>query len=161
MHPQSGRSGPWKWLTLILFLALVMGGGTLIGVSVPPGAWYAGLDKPWFNPPNWIFAPVWSTLYVLIAIAGWRTWRRAPTGLSMQVWFAQLACNFAWTPVFFGMHMPGLALVILAAMLALIVLFARLQCTPDRVSALLFVPYAAWVCFAGLLNLSIWWLNGQ
>ena len=77
----------------------------------------------------------------------------------MQLWFGQMAFNFMWTPAFFGLHLPGLALLLLAVMLALIVLFIRLTWNPDRVSALLFLPYAAWVSFAGLLNLAIWWLN--
>ena len=95
----------------------------------------------------------------MIAYAGWRIWCRNPAGLAMQVWFGQLAFNFIWTPVFFGMRLPGLALVVLAAMLALIVLFIRLTWNRDRISAIAFLPYAAWVAFAGLLNLSIWWLN--
>ena len=157
-HVHTRNSG-WKWVSLVLFVFFVMAGGTLVGVSFLPGEWYAGLEKPWFNPPNGIFAPVWTLLYLLIAIAGWRTWRRGPAGLPMQVWFGQLLFNFLWTPAFFGMHATGLALLVLAVMLALIVLFIQLTWKPDRVSALLFVPYACWVAFAGLLNLSIWWLN--
>ena len=159
MQPTVARATPWKWGTLVLFLFFVIGGGTLIGVNFMPGDWYAALEKPWFNPPNWLFGPVWTILYVMIAVAGWRTWRRGPAGLPMQLWFGQMAFNFMWTPAFFGLHLPGLALLLLAVMLALIVLFIRLTWSPDRVSALLFLPYAAWVSFAGLLNLAIWWLN--
>ena len=150
---------PIKWIALVGFVLFVFGGGTLIGVSVPPGEWYAGLAKPPFNPPNWIFAPVWSVLYLLIAYVGWRLWCRNPAGLAMQVWFGQLALNFLWMPAFFGLQRPGLALFIVAAMLALIVLFIRLTWNRDRISAICFLPYAAWVAFASLLNLSIWWLN--
>lgn len=153
------QSSPWKWPALVFFVIFVFGGGTLIGTTFLPGEWYAGLAKPPFNPPDWLFGPVWSVLYLLIAYAGWRIWCRNPAGLAMQVWFGQLAFNFIWTPVFFGMRLPGLALVVLAAMLALIVLFIRLTWNRDRISAISFLPYAVWVAFAGLLNLSIWWLN--
>ncbi len=146
-------------VTLVLFIALVFGGGTLIGVSNMPGEWYAGLTKPPFNPPNWIFGPVWSLLYVMIAVAGWRTWERRPAGAAMQVWFAQLAANFAWSPTFFGMQSPGLALVVVLVMLALVLLFIHLVRHRDSVSAWLFAPYAAWVAFASLLNASIVVLN--
>lgn len=158
--PESRTSPtPMKWIALVLFVLLVFGGGTLIGTTFLPGDWYAGLAKPPFNPPNWIFAPVWSVLYLLIAYAGWRLWCRNPAGLAMQVWFGQLALNFLWTPAFFGMRSPGMALLVIAAMLALIVLFIRLTWNRDRISAIAFLPYAAWVAFATLLNLSIWWLN--
>lgn len=150
---------PARWIVLAVFVVFVLGGGTLIGISVPPGEWYAGLEKPWFNPPSWLFGPVWSALYLLIAYAGWRVWCRNPAGLAMQVWFGQLALNFLWTPTFFGMQQPGLALVVLVAMLALIVTFVVLTWSRDRLAAICFLPYGAWVAFAGLLNLSIWWLN--
>ena len=150
---------PVKWISLVAFIVFVFGGGTLIGASVAPGEWYAGLEKPFFNPPNWVFGPVWSLLYLLIAYVGWRLWCRNPAGLAMQVWFAQLALNFLWSPAFFGMQSPGLALAIVAAMLALSVWFIALTFNRDRISALCFMPYAAWVAFAGLLNLAVWWLN--
>ena len=150
---------PAKWIALVLFVLFVFGGGTLIGISIPPGDWYAGLAKPPFNPPNWIFGPVWSVLYLLIAFAGWRVWCRNPAGLPMQVWFAQMALNFLWTPAFFGLQRAGLALVVILAMLLLIIWFIRLNWWRDRISALAFLPYAAWVAFASLLNASIVWLN--
>jgi len=85
---------------LLVFLVLVVGAGWAIGVTNLPGAWYAGLAKPAFNPPNWVFAPVWTVLYVLIAIAGWRVWTRDRAGWPMKLWAAQLALNWAWSPVF-------------------------------------------------------------
>ena len=152
-------TGFLRWGMLALFVFFTLGGGTLIGVNNIPGDWYSGLEKPFFNPPNWIFGPVWSVLYVLIAIVGWRTWNRGPAGLPMQFWFGQLAANFLWSPAFFGMQQPGLALLVIAVLFALIVLFIRLTWNHDRTSAMLFLPYLAWVAFASLLNLSIWWLN--
>ena len=148
-----------RFLPLVLFIALVLGGGMLIGIASAPDAWYAGLAKPPFNPPDWLFAPVWSLLYVAIAVAGWRIWRRRDTGGAMTAWWLQLGLNFLWTPVFFTLHAPAWALVVILALLAAILAFVALTWERDRVAALLFVPYAVWVAFATLLNASIWWLN--
>lgn len=157
--PDTITNPAMRWVILALFLLLTMGGGSLIGVSTPPGDWYANLQKPFFNPPNWLFGPVWTVLYGLVAIAGWRTWIRGYKGLPMQLWFLQLAANFMWSPAFFGLQMPGLALLVIIVMGALTFLFIQLTWKPDRASALLMAPYFAWVSFAGLLNLAIWWMN--
>jgi translocator protein len=146
-------------LTLALFIALVLGGGTLIGLMMLPGEWYAGLAKPPFNPPNWIFAPAWTLLYIMVAVAGWRTWQRGARSTAMRVWFIQLALNFVWSPVFFGAHRIGAALVIVAGLLAIIIIFIVICWPRDRAAALLFAPYAAWVAFATLLNGALWYLN--
>lgn len=148
-----------RYVSLALFVVGVVGIGLLIGYGTLPGEWYAGLAKPSFNPPNWIFAPTWSLLYVLIAIAGWRTWRRSPTGLPMNLWSAQMLLNFLWSPAFFGAQQIGVALAVIVLLLASILAFIALRWKLDRLSSLLFVPYAAWVSFATLLNASIWRLN--
>jgi tryptophan-rich sensory protein len=144
--------------TTLTFLVLVIGGGLLIGTVTRPDGWYAALAKPPFNPPNWVFAPVWTILYVLIAVAGARTFERG-RGRGFALWLAQLALNFTWSPVFFGLHRPLAALVIVGALLATIIAFIATQWNSDRASALLFVPYAAWVAFATVLNASIVVLN--
>lgn len=143
---------------LFAFLLLVVGGGILIGLLTAPGPWYAGLEKPVFNPPPWIFGPVWTVLYVLIAIAGWRAWQD-PHGSLMKAWIAQLVLNFGWSPAFFGLHQIGLALVIIMLLLAAIVSFILLAWRRDRVCVWLFVPYLAWVAFATLLNAALFLLN--
>ncbi len=148
-----------RYLTLALFIALVLGGGTLTGLMTLPGEWYAGLAKPPFNPPNWIFAPVWTLLYIMVAVAGWRTWQRGPRSPAMAVWFIQIALNFVWSPVFFGAHRIGTALAIVAALLATIIAFIVICWPRDRATALLFTPYATWVAFATLLNGAFWYLN--
>lgn len=148
-----------RYVSLILFLVLVLGGGLALGGLTVPGGWYAGLTKPSFNPPAWLFGPVWTVLYVLIAVAGWRVWQRDRTGWPMRLWWAQLALNFLWTPVFFAAHQIGLALVVILLMLAAILGFIPAAWRIDRLAAWLFVPYAAWVAFASLLNASIWLLN--
>ncbi len=144
---------------LLLLLLLVVGGGLLIGAATAPGAWYAALAKPPFNPPGWLFGPVWTALYVLIAVAGARTWRRERSGKAMTLWWTQQALNFAWSPVFFAAHQIGLALAVILAMLAAILAFIAVSWGRDCVAAVLFVPYAAWVAFASALNAAILVLN--
>jgi benzodiazapine receptor len=146
-------------VTLVLFLVLVVGGGVLIGTATAPGEWYEALAKPAFNPPNWIFAPVWTILYVMIAVAGWRVWTRTHTAGAMAIWWLQLGLNFLWSPVFFTQQAIGPAFVIILALLLSIIAFISVTRRWDRVAALLFVPYAAWVAFAALLNGSILVLN--
>lgn len=142
-----------------VFLIGVIGGGTAIGVLTAPGEWYADLTKPEFNPPNWIFGPVWSVLYLFVAIAGWRVWRIDRSGAAMKAWYVQLALNFAWSPVFFVAHRIDLALVIILLLLAAILVFMINVWRSDRLSALLIAPYAAWVAFATVLNASLILLN--
>jgi tryptophan-rich sensory protein len=144
---------------LLVFVVAVVGMGWLIGATNLPGDWYAGLVKPGFVPPNWAFPVAWTILYIMIAIAGWRTFRREPRGRAMLVWAAQLALNFAWSPVMFTMHQIGLALVILICLFTAIVTYISLEKSQDKLAAALFVPYAAWVAFAGVLNAAIWRLN--
>lgn len=148
-----------KWLVLVVFLVLVVGGGSAIGMVTRPEGWYAALEKPPFNPPNWIFAPVWTILYVLVAVAGWRTFRRDAGGRAMKLWAAQLVLNFLWSPVFFAAHMVGAALAVVALLFLAIVGFVAASWNADRAAAWMFVPYAAWVAFATLLNASILVLN--
>lgn len=141
------------------FVVLVVGGGMLIGFLTAPGPWYEALAKPSFNPPNWLFGPAWTILYVLIAIAGWRIWERERSGRAMQLWGLQLALNFLWSPVFFALHQIGLALLVVLLLLAAILAFVAVAWNRDRIAAWLFVPYAAWVAFASALNAALWQLN--
>ena len=143
----------------LLFVAIALGGGTLIGLYNLPGEWYQGLAKPAFNPPGWIFGPVWSALYILIGIAGARTFISAPRSGAMKVWIAQMGLNFLWSPLFFGLHSPGLALIVIVVMLAAIITFIALRWKDDLPSALMFSPYFLWVGFASVLNAAIFFLN--
>lgn len=148
----------------IVFLAICLAvsgiGGAATASSV--GTWYQALTKPAFNPPDWIFAPVWTALYFMMALAGWRVWRRG--GLRKAQWALtlfglQLALNLAWSVIFFGLRSIGAALaeivVLLLAILATTAVFWR----HDRIAGMLFVPYAAWVVFAVVLNAALWRLN--
>lgn len=145
--------------SLALFLIVVVGGGIIIGVVTAPGAWYADLIKPPFNPPNWVFGPVWTVLYICIAIAGWRIWLRQPGGWVLKLWAAQLALNFIWSPTFFSAHRMDIALGIIILMLITIIAFIVKARSQDALAALLFLPYAAWVAFAAILNGALLYLN--
>ena len=148
-----------RWISFIGFFVLVVGGGLAIGYLTVPGEWYAQLNKPAFNPPNWIFAPVWTVLYVMIAVAGWRTFERNRSDWSMRSWWSQLGLNFLWSPVFFTAHQIGAALLIILLLFVAIIAFIVMSLRQDRVATWLFAPYAVWVIFASMLNGAILLLN--
>lgn len=144
---------------LFLFIAGVVLTGWVIGWLNIPDEWYASLQKPPFNPPNWIFSPVWTILYVIIGIVGWRVWVRAPDRTLKGLWSSQMVLNFAWSPAFFGLQNIGLALITIALLCVSILAFIWLARNRDRLSAALFIPYLAWVGFATVLNAAIFSLN--
>lgn len=121
--------------------------------------WYLTLHRPPLTPPGWLFAPVWTVLYVLIGVAGWLVWRRDGASRGMRLWGWQLLANGLWSPVFFGLHRPDLALVLILVLAALIVLTMRAFAKVTRRAAWLMTPYLAWTCFATYLNAGFWWLN--
>jgi translocator protein len=135
-------------------------GGAATATSV--GTWYRALNKPAWNPPDWIFGPVWTVLYVLMAVAAWRVWCRTDGHVRRHIlvlFGTQLGLNALWSGLFFGLRQPGAALVdvlvLWSLLLGLQVRFARI----DRVAGGLWAPYLAWVSFASVLNASVWWLN--
>lgn len=146
---------------LVASLALAYAAAAF-GAQFGPGAWYAGLEKPFFNPPNWIFGPVWTFLYTAMAVAAWLVWRRRgerPVRLALVLYAAQLILNALWSWLFFGLHWMGVAFIEIvlldAVILATLIAFWRAH----RGAGALFVPYLAWVSFAAVLNFSLWWLN--
>jgi tryptophan-rich sensory protein len=141
------------------FVAVVLAVGIYFGLTNPPGDWYGNLVKPSFNPPNWVFAPAWTILYILIAIAGWRVFERDRRGPAMKMWVAQMALNWAWSPAWFTLHWRWGSVAIILALWTTIAGFIALTWRNDRPSALLFAPYLAWVSFATLLNVSLVVLN--
>jgi tryptophan-rich sensory protein len=153
--------------TVLVGLILLCQGAGAAGALLTdpgPGSWYAGLSKPPFNPPPWIFGPVWIALYTAMAVAAWRIWRKgvfegASTRSALTLFGVQLAVNAAWTPTFFGLEMLLVALGVILIMLMLIVATTRTFWRIDRLAGGLMVPYIAWVAFATVLNASIWWLN--
>ncbi len=128
------------------------------GKGSPNSLWFRSRKKPAFQPPNWLFAPVWSALYGSIAYSGWRVWR-APSSpertKALGLWATQLALNGAWTPLFFRAHMPGAALVDLVALDAAASAYAVQAAKVDRQAALVVAPYLGWLAFATALNGSI------
>lgn len=143
------------WLVLS-FAAAAIGGAFL------PGEWYAQLRKPSWNPPSWIFGPVWTILYAMMAVAAWLVWQRGGFGrqrAALSLFVVQWMFNALWSPIFFGMQRPGLAFLDLVllwiALMATLVVFWRVR----PVAGVLLVPYAAWVTFAGALNFTVWRLN--
>jgi tryptophan-rich sensory protein len=126
-----------------------------------PGEWYQALQKPPWTPPDWLFAPVWTVLYLAIAVAGWLVWRgrdgQGSTALSF--WVAQLVLNGLWSWLFFGLHRPDLALFDIVLLDAAIVGFVMSALPISRLAAGLFVPYGLWVAYATALTFSIWQAN--
>ena len=152
-------------LALFGFLALSVfaaGAGSLFTPGMSPGDWYRELQRPPGTPPNWVFGPVWTLLYTLMAVAAWRVWRTgdgSPRWRAFGLYGIQLGLNALWTPVFFGWQQPGWALVVilflLAAILATNLVFLRV----DRLAGMLFLPYLVWVGYASYLNAGFWILN--
>lgn len=129
------------------------------GAFTPPREWYQMLNKPSWNPPPWIFGPVWMLLYLGMAVAAWLVWKRVGQGHALRLYIVQLALNAAWTPVFFGAHEMGAAFIVIVSMWIVIFLTLRAFWAVSRPAGLLFVPYLAWVTFASVLNFTLWRLN--
>jgi benzodiazapine receptor len=155
-------------VALLGFLTVCYAVAALGALATAPSiaTWYAALAKPGFNPPNWIFAPVWTTLYGFMAIAAWLVWKtprkdsRAASRLSALTLFGiQLLLNAVWTPVFFHYHQLLEALVVILALLVAILLTTLSFWKISRFAAALMLPYLAWVAFAAALNYQIYGLN--
>lgn len=145
--------------SLLVFIALVAL-VAVFGAQFEPGEWYSQLHKPDWNPPNWVFGPVWTVLYLGIAVAGWLVWRETHrVGPALQLWGLQLIANALWSWLFFGLHRPGVALIDIAILFCLLVSFIIVSRGISVVASGLFVPYALWVGFAAALNGWIWRVN--
>jgi tryptophan-rich sensory protein len=155
----------WMEIASIIGLACFFAAcflAALTGAWFRPGEWYERLKKPSWRPPNQLFGPVWTLLYVMIAVAGWLIWREvgfAGAGLPLAMYALQLILNAVWTPLFFGLHRPDLAfieiLLVCVSTIATIVLFYPIHVG----AALLLLPYLAWVTFATALNFAVWRMN--
>jgi tryptophan-rich sensory protein len=149
---------------LALSIAICAGAAGLGYILTAPSVngWYATLAKPAWTPPNWIFGPVWSLLYLAMAVAAWLVWRRVGfphASSALNLFAVQLVLNVCWSAIFFGAHRPGVAfaeiLLLWLAILATMVAFRQLS----RAAAWLMLPYLLWVAFAGAINFAIWRLN--
>jgi len=152
-------------LKLIIAIAVCELAGVVGSLFTTPSitGWYTEIIKPDFNPPSWVFAPVWTALFALMGIATFLIWKRGldhrDVKIALGIFVGQLALNIAWSIIFFGLHSPGGALLEIVflwiAILATIVAFAKIS----KIAAWLLVPYILWVSFAGYLNYAIWMLN--
>ncbi len=147
-------------IVLLLFISAAFAAAA-VGALFAPGAWYVQLAKPVWNPPAWIFAPVWTLLYISIGVSGWLVWRR--TGLLANAAFTaftvQLLLNATWSWLFFGLHRPALAfadiVLLWVSILVTLLLFWRVT----WLAGAMLIPYLAWVSFATLLNWTLWRMN--
>jgi len=153
-----------RWIGLVVLIVVCLGAGGLGAAVTTPevNGWYRTIVKPTWNPPDSVFGPVWTTLYLMMAIAAWQVWQRAGLRVAaapLALFAVQLLLNIAWSCIFFGMHQLGWALVDvitlwLAIAVTMIAFFHR-----SRIAGWLLVPYLAWVSFASVLNFTIWRLN--
>lgn len=157
------KAAPKSAVPAILAFGGTVAGAALLGSIFTPASgktrrWYSSLEKAPFNPPNAIFGPVWTLLYALIAVSGFRVSRAEPDAArstSMRLWGAQMVLNGSWSPLFFGLKRPGLALLDQALLLPAILAYIRAASRVDKPAALLMWPYAAWVAFATVLNAEV------
>lgn len=163
MNPSSLHKSPIRlqWVALAGLLSLCFAAAAF-GTVFMPGEWYAALKKPSWNPPGWVFGPVWTTLYTMMAVAAWLVWRQG--GFPAQrgpllAFFIQLALNALWTPLFFGLHRPGTAFAEIILLWLSIAWTMAVFWRVHRTAALLLTPYLTWVSFAAVLNFILWRLN--
>jgi len=155
MHPKN----PARSLLMLTGILLVTFCAPLAGMFSPPGEWYASLAKPSWNPPGWIFGPVWTILYIMMAVAAWLVWKSGSPRLPLGIYGVQLILNAAWTPAFFGAQQIGLAFAIIIALwLAILVTLGSFM-RANKLAGWLLVPYLAWVTFAAFLNYTLWQMN--
>jgi benzodiazapine receptor len=157
---RSDPTRPNPWIALVV-LSLFVGAVAVVGsLATSSGMeWFEGLDTPSFQPPDAVFGPVWSGLYLLIIAAGWLVWREVGVSAPLVPWVVQLALNLGWSVVFFGLESPGWAIAEIVLLLAAIVWTIVAFWPVHRTAALLLVPYLAWVGFATVLTVAISSLN--
>ncbi len=156
--PLDRRRTRWVSLGMLgVFVAtcfvVAVAGGIVTATSV--GDWYRNLNKPPFNPPDWLFPPVWNALFLMMAFAAWRVWRATEWGrarVPLGLFFFQLAFNLAWSVLFFGLHAVAMALADLVILWGLIAATTYRFWQVDRIAGALMIPYLVWVSFAGVLN---------
>lgn len=149
------------YLKLIVSVGVCLSVGFIAGMftSSSISSWYSGLVKPFFNPPNWVFGPVWTILYVLMGVSLYLVWTRSPSRIAVTFFIIQLMLNFLWSFLFFYFKNPLLAFIDIILLLIMIIL-TIIQFYPiSKTAAFLLIPYILWVSFATILNFSIYYLN--
>jgi len=155
----NGKGG--EWISLVAFIGLVAAAAAFGGLYTPDG-WYDLLNKPEWQPPNWVFAPVWTVLYLMIAVAGWLVWRsrhKRDIWFTMGLFIAQLILNAGWSWLFFGQHNIRAALADILALDIVVAVTVLLFFRVSTLAGALMLPYLAWILFATFLNYTIWTLN--
>jgi tryptophan-rich sensory protein len=152
----------WKLaVSIIACLAAGAIGSIFTRQAIP--TWYATLEKPAFNPPNWLFAPVWTLLYIMMGVAAFLVWRKGlenrQVRIALIVFLVQLVLNVLWSVVFFGLESPLYGMVVIAALWVAILLTVLMFYRISLAASALMWPYLLWVTFAAVLNVSIWLLN--
>jgi len=152
--------------SLLVFVVACYAVAFVAGIITRPqiATWYAQLARPAWGPPNWLFAPVWTILYGMVAVAGWKVWCAPASRLrtaALSTFWLQLALNFAWSPVFFSLHHIAAAFFVISGLLILVLMFIVLTLKFQRTAAGLFVPYLLWISFAAVLNYTIWMMNAN
>lgn len=155
---------PARFLALVGFIAaaFVAGGIGSAATFEHVRTWYPSLHKPSWTPPNWLFGPVWTCLYVMMAVAAWRVWRSRPAAAAkteIALYASQITLNLLWSVLFFGLRNPALGLIDIVLLWALLLFMQVRFYRADLLAALLWLPYLLWVSFATALNTAIWWLN--
>jgi tryptophan-rich sensory protein len=162
--PRVGRPLAAELPMLVAFLALCFGVAALGGwwTAESVGTWYKTLRKPSWNPPSWVFGPVWTALYTMMAVAAWLVWRRrreVPVRVPLTLFAVQLALNLAWSGLFFAMRRPDLGVLDIAALWVVLAATTAAFFRVRTLAGALLVPYLLWVSFAAALNVALWRLN--
>jgi tryptophan-rich sensory protein len=164
-RPEQNRTQGAQLWALAGFIGLTLLVAVVASVTTIPNikTWYAVLPHPPLTPPNGVFGPVWTVLYIAMAIAAWRIWRCGDVlgdhRRALTLWGWQLAVNAIWAPVFFGLHRPAIAIAIIAVLDVMVTLTILAFRRIDRIAAILLLPYLAWGVFATYLTIGFWWLN--
>ncbi len=150
-----------KYLSLVLFLIITFAASAIgsFTTSAFKEPWYSQIILPTFNPPSWVFGPVWTTLYVFMSIAIWKAWRISKDEKLLKIYFIHLFFNAIWSIIFFGFHNIGLALINLIIILSFIILLMKIYYNINKTSFYLMIPYLIWSSYALILNTSIFLLN--
>ena len=143
-------------ILLVTFVASGIGGFVSSSFKEP---WYSEIILPTFNPPSWVFGPVWTVLYILMSIAAWITWRKTSGKKVLQVYFTHLFFNAIWSIIFFGFHQIFIALIDLGIILIFIIWLMKIYYQVSKISFLLMTPYLLWSSYALVLNATIFYLN--
>ena len=151
-----------KYISLLGFIIITFSASAIGSFStrIYKEPWYSGINKASFNPPDWVFAPVWSTLYIFMAIAIWLIWvNPKKTEKIFYIYFIHLIVNASWSVAFFALHQILVSLIIIGLIIFFVIWLIKLYYPVNKISALLMIPYLAWLSFAFILNLNIFTLN--